>query len=196
MGYNKRIVLTPKQEAYLIKHFKHTHNADLAEKLGISETSLHRFARKLGLTKTRQFMRKCQADTAHAAKVSHLRHGTYPPKGYIIPRSEEFRFKPGEKPVDRLGEKKNAERIRKSKESRAKTWRYEHARFIFGVPRKTKLRVVQQPRQKILDRSYLKKRGYILDEDARVAYWTENTMRSTRLEARPVRFYKFAKYQD
>ena len=190
-----KIILTPKQEAWLIKHFKHTKNAEIAERLGCSETAVHRFARQLGLKKTPQFRRKVQAEVAAAAKASHLRNGTYPPKGYIIPRSEEFRFRKGEKPVERLGEERNAERIRKSAESRAKTFRYEHARYIFGVPRKTKLRVAQQPRKKILDRYYLKKRGYILDENDRVAYWTEETKRSTILERRPTRFYKFAQYQ-
>lgn len=82
----KKIVLTPRQEAWLCRHFRNTRNAELAARLGISETSLHRFARSLGLTKTPQFMRKCQAATAAAAKASHLRNGTYPPKGYHIAR--------------------------------------------------------------------------------------------------------------
>ena len=90
-----KITLTQRQEAWLCRHFRNTRNAELAARLGISESSLRRFARSLGLTKTPQFMRKCQAATAAAAKASHLRNGTYPPKGYRIPRSEEFQFKPG-----------------------------------------------------------------------------------------------------
>lgn len=186
-----KYTLTGKQEAWLVRHFKHTKNADLCAKLGISETALHRFARKLGLTKTRRFMKKVQANAAAKAKESHLAFNTYPPKGYRIPRSEEFQFRPGEKPVDRLGKRREAKRIQRAAETRRKTWRYERARATFGLPRKTKLRVVRQPHQKILDRHYLKKRGYIIDEKEMVAYWTGETQRAVRLEAQPKRYYSF-----
>jgi len=190
----KKYILTERQEAWLKKHFKHTKNAEIAEKLGISETVVHRFARQFGLTKSTQFRHKVQAEITAAAKASHLRNGTYPPKGYIIPRSAEFRFKPGEKPVDRFGKRKEALRVHRSTEARKKTFRYEKARRTFGLPQKTKLRVFQQPKQRILDRYYLKKRGYILDEENFIAYWTEDTQRCTRLEARPKRYYRFEQY--
>lgn len=190
----RKWVLTDRQETWLKKHFKNTKNADLCEKLGISETALHRYARQFGLTKTKQFMKKVQANTAAKAKESHLKHGTYPPKGYRIPRSEEFQFKPGVTNLERLGKRKEAQRIQRSVESRKKTFRYEKARRTFGVPQKTKLRVFQQPRQRILDRCYLKKRGYIIDEVNFVAYWTPETRRATRLEARPKRYYRFEQH--
>ena len=37
MGKTTRIELTPAQEAWLSRHFKHTRNAEAAERLGISE---------------------------------------------------------------------------------------------------------------------------------------------------------------
>jgi len=194
--YYARIELTPAQEAWLRKHFKHTKNAEIAERLGISETSVHRFARKWGLTKTKQFRRKVQADVAAAAKASHLRNGTYPPKGYIIPGSEAYRFKPGESMKSRIGTRRWKQACAKAQASRAKTFRWERARRTFGVPQKTKLKVFQQPRQRILDRCYLKKRGYIIDEQNFIAYWTPETQRATRLEARPKRYYRFEKHPD
>lgn len=187
-------ILTDRQEAYLVKHFKHTRNADLAAKLGISEAALHRFARQFGLKKTKQFMRKMQANTAAKARESHLAFNTYPPKGYRIPRSEEFWYKPGESIKERIGEKRWKAAMEKASESRKKTWRIEHVRATFGLPQKTKLRVKRQPKQKILDRCYLKKRGYILDEENNVAYWTPETRRATRMEARPKRYYRFAEF--
>ena len=84
----------------------------------------------------------------------------------------------------------------KARETRKETFRKERARAAFGLPQKTKLRVKQQPRQKVLDRCYLKRRGYIIDEADVVAYWTPDTRRATRMEARPRRYYKFAKYQE
>ena len=188
--------LTPKQEAWLVRHYKHTKNAEIAERLGVSPRTVNRLANLYGLKKSAQFIRKTQTDAAAAAKLSHLRHGTYPPKGYIIPRSAEFQFRAGETPAARMGEKRWKEAHARAVESRKKTWRHEHARWIFGVERKTKLRVAQQPKQRILDRHYLKKRGYIIDDPNCIAYWTADTQRATRLEARPRRYYIFKQHPE
>ena len=191
MGKTEKITLTPEQERWLVAHFRHTRNEEIGERLGISQSSLHRFARELGLTKTRQFMRKQQRNAADKAKESHLRNGTYPPKGYRIPRSEEFQFKAGVTPVERLGKRRERKRIERSAESLRKTRREEKARMLFGVPRKTRLRVVKEPRAKTCQRWYLKRRGYILDERELIAYWTPETRRATILEKRPRRWYLF-----
>ena len=191
MGQGKKIVLTEKQEAWLIKHFKHTKNADVAAKLGISPRAVGRFAARLGLTKSPQFMKKCQRETADAAQRSHLRNGTYPPKGYKIPRREEYQLKQGECMKDRMTPKRWAERNRKAKESRAKTWKSEKARATFGLPQRTKLHVIPVPTAKLQLRYYLKKCGYILDEVKRIAYYDENTKRGKRIEAKPQPWYKF-----
>jgi len=185
--------LTEAQIAYLVKHFKNTKNALLAEKLGISETGVHRLARKYGLKKTRQFMRKTQRATADAAKASHLKHGTYPPKGYKIPRSEEYQFKKGETRLQRLGKRKEAARVKKAAQTLAATRKMERARALFGLEQKTRLRVKKQPLKKIQTRYYLRKRGYIIDDPAFVAYYDENTRRALKIEARPKqqRYYDF-----
>lgn len=189
--FTEKVILTPKQEAWLVRHFKHTKNDEICAKLGITPSTMHRYARRLGLRKTPQFMRKVQANAAAKAKASHIKHGTYPPKGYVIPRSEEFYFRPGVTPVERLGKRKNAQRIQRAADSRRKTYRYEKARRTFGVPQKTKLRVFQQPKKRIEDRWYLKKRGYIIDDQNFVAYWTPDTRRSRILESKPKRYYSF-----
>lgn len=191
MGKTEKITLTLEQERWLVAHFRHTTNPEIARRLGISETTMHRFARELGLTKSRQHMRRTQRNAAAMAKESHLRNGTYPPKGYIIPRSEEFRFKAGVTPVERLGKRRERRRVEKSAESRRKTFREEKARALFGVPRKTRLRVVREPKGKTELRWYLKSRGYILDERELIAYWTEDTRRAKILEKRPRQWYRF-----
>lgn len=181
--------ITAAQEAWLLKHFKHTKNAEVAAHLGISQSKMHRIVRELGLKKSPQFMRKCQAETTAAAKESHLRNGTFPPKGYVIPN--RYTFPKGVSNVERFGKRKEAERIRKSTESREKTRKSERARATFGLPQRTKLRVIPIPRAKVYLRWYLKSRGYILDEIARVAYYNENTKRGKRIEEKPQRWYKF-----
>lgn len=187
----KKITLTPEQERWLVAHFKHTKNEEIGERLGISQSSVHRFARELGLTKTKQFMRKVQKNASERAKASHLINGTYPPKGYRIPRSEKFQFKKGVTNIQRLGKAGERKRVEKSAASRRKTFKVERARKLFGLPQQTKLRVIAEPRGKTCHRWYLKKRGYILDEKELIAYWTEDTRRATILEKRPRQWYKF-----
>ena len=136
-------------------------------------------------------MTKCQRATADAAKASHLRNRTYPAKGTKIPRSEEFWFKAGESPLQRLGARREALRVQKSTESRRRTWARERARATFGLPQQTKLRVIPVPKKKIQQRHYLKKRGYILDEVKRIAYYDDTTRRSWQIESRPQKWYKF-----
>lgn len=189
-----KITLTPEQEAWLKKHFRNTKNDVIAAKLGLSHSTLHRFARALGLKKTGRFMKKCQQATADAARASHIANGTYPPKGSQIPRSEEFQFKPGDKPWNRCGRRKWKDGRKRGAEKWKHTFLVDRVRRQNGLPQITKLRTGVTPVRKIQDRSYLKKRGYILDEANVVAYWTPETRRATRLEARPRRFYRFAEY--
>ena len=179
------IVLTEKQLKWLDKHFKHTKNADVAQKLGVSLRSVNRLAERRGLKKSKQFMTKCQENATAKAHESNLRNGTYPPKGYRIPNSEKGQFKKGEKPVDRIGAKREAERVAKAAESYRKTWRLEKARALYGLPRETKLNVVKRPRKQRGQRYYLRKRGYIVERGSNTAYYTAETKRSVELESRP-----------
>ena len=61
-----------------------------------------------------------------------------------------------------------------------------------GVPQKTKMKVTRTPTEKIQLRYYLKKRGYIIDEVTCTAYYTEETQRAKRIEAKQQRWYSFA----
>ena len=185
------IILTDQQEAWLQKHFKHTKNEDIAEKLGVSLRSVNRLAEKRGLKKSWQFMRKTQLDAAAAANKSNRINGTYPPKGYKIPRSEEFWFQKGEKPVDRLGAKRDAERIARCAQSRKETFKLERARAIFGLPRQTKMQVIQRPRKQVHVRYYLRKRGYVVERGSNVAYYNSQTNRNLKMETNPPTGFTF-----
>lgn len=182
MGKTERIVLTPKQERWLTNHFKHTKNSECAERLGISLRSVVRIARKLGLAKSRQFMARCQRETADAAKESHRRNGTYPPKGFRIPKREVGQFKPGVSCRARLGAKREDERIRKSAESRRATIKKERARIVWGLEQKTKLKLVTNPK-KIQYRYELRQRGYHVARGASEAYVMPLTQRSLKIES-------------
>lgn len=182
MGKTEKIILTPKQERWLTNHFKHTKNIECAERLGISLRSVVRIARSLGLTKSRQFMAKCQRETAEAAKRSHRLNGTYPPKGFRIPKSEVGQFKPGVTCRERIGARREAERIRKSAESRRATIKRERARIVWGFDQRTKLKLTTNPK-KIQYRHALRKRGYQIARGGSEAYIVTETQRSQKVEA-------------
>lgn len=150
-------------------------------RLGLSHSTLHRFARELGLTKSRQFMKKCQTATTEAARLANMRNG-WPPKGYIIPRSREFGFQKGVTNLERLGPRREAERVRKAAEARRATISKERMRIRWGFEQKTKLKLVTN-KTKICYRYALKKRGYDIARGASVAYVTPETRRSLKVEA-------------
>ena len=189
------IILTDQQEAWLLKHFKHTKNEDIAKKLGVSPRSVNRLAEKRGLTKSRQFMRKTQLDAAAAANKSNRINGTYPPKGYQIPNREKHYFKKGERRIDRIGAKREAERISKCVQSRKETFRLERARALFGIPRQTKLQVVRRPRKQAWTRYYLRQRGYTVERGSNIAYYNSETQRSLKLESHPPAGFTFLEQQ-
>lgn len=166
----------------LRKIYKNTPNDEIMEKLGISHGTLHRAARALGLAKTRQFMRKCQRDTAEKARDSHIIHGTYPPKGFIIPGSEKYRFKSGETPLSRLGARKERQRVEKAAATRRQLLKEEKARRMFGVPQRTRLRVLNRGHKFYHNVWYLRNRGYEVDVKGLVAWYDEKTNRCPRLE--------------
>ena len=177
-------ILSPEEITYLKKHFRNRKNADLARKLGISETALHRFARAFGLKKTPQFVHKTQDEAARKAKASHLLNGTYPPKGFAIPNREKGQFRKGVPLVKHIGARKERQRQEKSAASRRETVKRERARALIGLPQKTKIRLSKEPKAKTALRCNLRKRGYIIARGSNVAYYDENTQRSLNIENR------------
>lgn len=189
------VILTEKQEAWLQKHFKHTKNEEIAERFGISPRSVNRLASKRGLKKSKQFLQKSREAAAAKANRLHRINGTYPPKGYRIPRSEESWFKKGERPIDRIGGAREAERIAKAAATRKELFRLEKARALYGLPRETKMKVVRRPRKQIWMRHYLKTLGYIIERGGFIAYYNKNTKRSLELESRPMTGFTFIEQQ-
>lgn len=179
---------------WFIKHFKDTENFILADELGISESTLHRLARKYGLKKSKAFMKATQLEGAAAAKYFHLKRGTYPQKGVVpenFKKGEAYRFKPGTNNLMRNGAVNERHRRISLGVSRKELYAKERRRVRCGLPQQTKLRVTRQPDEKIKARCYLKTRGYILDEDNAIAFWSSSTHRAPRLESRTEYPYKF-----
>lgn len=187
-GQLGKIRLRPDQLDWLVKHFKDRENEFLAYKLGISEASLHRLARRYGLRKSKAFLKARSQDGGRTSIYYHRKRddGFIPKKGDPVrPGSEKAWFRPGVRSVDRIGKKREAERIRKSAASRNATRLNEAIRLRRGLPRLTKLRIRTVPKETYAERHYLRKRGYVLDDAQLIAYWTPDTLRCPRKEANP-----------
>ena len=122
-------------------------------------------------------------------KITELARATnernnWPPKGYIIPRSREFCFKKGVTPLIRLGPEKNAERIRKSVETRKATIASERRRILFGFEQRTKMKLNGTFRPKTNVRYQMRKLGYIVERGGQTATITPQTRRSEHYEKR------------
>lgn len=84
-----KIHLTLEQTLWMRRNYPDMANAICALYLGVSESSVKRIAYAMGLQKTAQFMREAQAHAVKRARESHLRNGTYPPKGWYSPNLQK-----------------------------------------------------------------------------------------------------------
>lgn len=99
---HRRIKLNDEQKLWLRLNFPHMATILCAMRLGISLRSVIRIARQMGLEKTKQFMKECQAHANKKSVESNLKNGTFPPKGYYSPnlqKGKPYQFKPGHRPI-------------------------------------------------------------------------------------------------
>lgn len=70
----------------------------------------------------------------------------------------------------------------KGVETRRKLYAEDKIRIKWGLPQLTQRHFASEPREKQLQRNYLKRIGYIIDDVNLIAYYTTETHRATRLE--------------
>jgi len=139
-----RIVLSEKQLDILLTQFKNTDNFLLASDLGISESTLHRLARRYGLKKSKSYMKQMQAEAVLMAKYNRENKGTGPQKGVYnenLQKGRAYLFKPGENNRMRNGAVNERHRLQKAAITRLKTIKEERERIKAGLPQKTKLKL-------------------------------------------------------
>lgn len=176
-----KIVLTPEQEDWLREHYATTYNKDCAAHLGISESSLHRHARRLGLKKDPKWF--YQVELLHCQMMADANRGSgnHGTKNLLI-YGQPHRFRKGQTNRERYGEENERRRIQRAAATRRETIRKERMRVRWGLPQETKLRVISNPQARYA-RYALKSRGYIIPgRGSMEAYWDENTTRSTVVE--------------
>lgn len=185
-----KVLITPDQMQWLIDNFANEENFILADTLGISETTMHRYARMHGLKKSKAYMKRCQREAADAAKYfnrisgknqrlsERMKNGGMSDKFFACRITRENSM------WKRHPEKMQASR-KKHGQTLHMTWEEERRRVRAGVPQKTRLRVseVADKKERLAinnKRWYLRRRGYRIDGN--FAWWNENTKRALIME--------------
>ena len=177
MGY----VLTDEQRAWLCKWFPEEENSRLMKASGMSHSTLHRFAREFGLTKSPKGIKRIKKrQAAHIKRVCE-KNGYYDSIRGKQPSEatrkataqmwQDIRDGKREHPA-RIMKRTNPRKYRKwmkhKSEARKETIRKEKRRVIYGMERKTRLRrIVTCPytKRQVSHRYNALKRGYIVMED-------------------------------
>lgn len=178
--------LTQEQLEWLKENFGSTKNQELANELGTSPRSITRMARELGLWKTKEFISAMQRNASeHGARVNRANGGNAGAKNLLI-YGKAYQFKKGERQKDKMSAEAFDAMHRHIGEQRKKTFKAEKRRVIFGLEQKTKLRVVQAPKEKICLRNGLRKKGYEIARASNEAFITAATHRSEVMERRAI----------
>ena len=162
--------LSDEQIQYVIDHFAYTSNKDLAEKAGIAKSTVSRIQKAFRLKKSAEYTKERYRKCGMASLGSQC--------GLPLGASPEA--------------------IKKRVATYKQLFREEKARWIFGLPQRTKIQVKTQPQKKCKQRAYLKHLGYLLDEVNNIAYYTEDTKRAVKMEKYTSRnkcYYKFMPYE-
>ena len=181
--------LTETELEWLASHYGDTKNNVIMATLGISHSTLHRLARRHGLTKTPEFLGTLLSEMTHAAKASHMRNGTYPPKGAPVRGFEKRKFRTGVNPRSGM----TPERVAEMEAKRLASWRrtYDSDRrrtLVYGLEQRTNFRFVKQSHNKLAYRYNLRRHGYVEDpDDHNTYYYASEDMRSRRMESHACR---------
>lgn len=167
-----KIKVTEELLRYFIDNFPNKTNRELAKEMGLARSSICRLQQKYNLHKSSEHIHNMGV---RAGKASSKATG-----GKVIKSDAP-------------------ETIAKRAATYRKTWKSEYARYKWGLPQLTRIRLKKEPRAKKDQRNNLLRRGYIIDEQNLIAYYTEATERSRKLENRSATsklriYYKFKPY--
>lgn len=171
-------MIDEKIKNWLIKHYKHTENNIIMAKFGLSNYFLHKYAKELGLKKSRAFMLKvARANSAKGFAV--IADKGWPPKGYIIPNHEEGVRRSVARTKGKKQKKKHIEkRVATMNDLRKK----EKRRVLFGLEQRTKLKVIRAPKYKIYLRHKMRQLGYLIVKCSNTAFYGTDTKRNPYYE--------------
>ena len=201
----KAWVLTDEQRAWFCKWFPEEENSRLMKLSGMSHSTLHRFAREFGLTKSAKGIKRIKKrQAAHIKKVCE-RNGYYDSLRGRQPSEacrqataqmwQDIRDGKREHParvLKRTNPRKYRRWMQRKSEERRETIRKETRRMIYGLPRPPRLRCVvmcRYTKRQVSHRYNALRRGYILLQDCSDAggeryniYYDDQTQRTDIFE--------------
>jgi hypothetical protein len=201
----KAWVLTDEQREWLCKWYPEEENSRLMKASGMSCSTLHRFAREFGLTKSPKGIKRIKKrQAAHIKRVCE-KNGYYDSIRGKQPSEacrkataqmwQDIREGKREHPA-RIMKRKNPSKYRKwmehKSEARKETVRKERRRVLYGMERKTRLKCIvmcKYTQSQTSHRYNALRRGYIVMEDCTEQggeryniYYDEQTERSALFE--------------
>lgn len=181
-GGQNKVVLKRSDAKWLKENYANIPNCKILEHLGISRGVLNRLIKEYHLRKSPEYLKDINKESLRLATKAAKAKG-WPPKGYIIPKSEEARKKGQEKMAEmRADEEINARWRKNMSIGRKKLYRDEKRRVLFGLEQKSKIKVVRASHAKVCCRTELRSLGYIVGRGSNVAYWNEETKRDESKE--------------
>ena len=177
----KAWVLTDEQKAWICRWFPKVENSRLMEASGMSHSTLHRMARQLGLTKSAKGLHGIMKRQAKQCKKTCEKNGWYDSLRGKQPSEacrkatakmwQDIRDGKREHPTIIL-KRTNPRRYRKwmqrKSQERKETIRKETRRVLYGMERKTRLKMIvlcPYTRRQVSHRYNALQRGYILMAD-------------------------------
>ena len=127
-----KIVLTDDQQQWLRDNYATTLNKDCAAHLGISESSVHRWARQLGLTKDPDWFHALVMERVRMMAAVNRGPGNHGKKNLLI-YGQPHRFRKGYTNRERYGEENERRRIQRAAATRRETIRKERMRIRWGL---------------------------------------------------------------
>ncbi len=202
--FKNQVVLTSEQKKWFRRCFPEVENKRLMEAMGITESTLHRLARKMKLTKSEKGLKGIKKRQAAHIKRTCERNGYYDSlrgkpisdacmegfKKYIEDVKSKRRLHPL-KVMKEQNPRKYKKLMRKRSTERTELIRKEKFRQDFGLPRQTRLRIILTPykRSQVRRRYNALQRGYIVMSDTSEQggeryniYYDDDTVRSDKFE--------------
>jgi hypothetical protein len=198
------IILTSEQEDWLRTYFPMIENKRLMKLSGLKDSSLHRFARELGLKKSEEGLHAILKRQAVRSKRINEKSGYYDSirgrscpewlRAATIKMWQEIKEGKRESPLavmKREHPRKYRLLQKRKSETRKEVARKERLRIKYGMQRKTKMKVALYPftRSQVCHRLNALKRGYFYAEDCSEGggcrydiYYDDNTRRTEKFE--------------
>ena len=170
----------------ILKLYPYMKTAFVASQLGICRETVTRCAKQHGLVKDAEYMRNMNVAKGRMRRALQLEMEKVHPR-----KKRNTYFKKGFSVRDNMTEEQILEYNKNISEGRKRSIRKERIRINFGLPQKTKMNLVKQIDCKRRFKCNLKRRGYVVDEDHGIAYYNDETIRSTRMEHRKQSWFTF-----